>query len=191
MHGLTLEQETALTICYMCQGTGNNDFTGLGMPLAFIALREMGMIKMTTDMSYHLVYFQAMLPAGAEHYSKARRDRRRFIALDDTADELIMRLALKDRALKKAGKTRTVPTDWSGVEDYRDLQNADLLSIQWADNRPYVATVTNRGLSYAEGWFEDQPADNSTESTHVGEMPLFSIVIRANPDYPIDRERLF
>lgn len=191
MYGLTLEQETALTICYMHQGDGNRNFSELGMSKAFIALQVMGMIKMTTDMSQHLVFFQGMLPAGAEHYDKARRARRRYVILEDSADELIMKLAVQDRALKDAGKPRTVSTNMGSAEDYRDLANAGLLNTHWADDKPYIVEVTNKGISYAEGWFEDQMMDNSSGLERMSYVPMFSLVIRANPDLPINRERLF
>lgn len=191
MYGLTLEQETALTICYMHQGDGNRNFSELGMSKAFIALQVMGMIKMTTDMSQHLVFFQGMLPAGAEHYDKARRARRRYVILEDSADELIMKLAVQDRALKDAGKPRTVSTNMGSTEDYRDLANAGLLNTHWADDKPYIVEVTNKGISYAEGWFEDQMMDNSSGLERMSYVPMFSLVIRANPDLPINRERLF
>ena len=191
MYGLTLEQETALTICYMHQGDGNRNFSELGMSKAFIALQVMGMIKMTTDMSQHLVFFQGMLPAGAEHYDKARRARRRYVILEDSADELIMKLTVQDRALKDAGKPRTVSTNMGSAEDYRDLANAGLLNTHWADDKPYIVEVTNKGISYAEGWFEDQMMDNSSGLERMSYVPMFSLVIRANPDLPINRERLF
>lgn len=191
MYGLTLEQETALTICYMHQGDGNRNFSELGMSKAFIALQVMGMIKMTTDMSQHLVFFQGMLPAGAEHYDKARRARRRYVILEDSADELIMKLAVQDRALKDAGKPRTVSTNMGSAEDYRDLANAGLLNTHWADDKPYIVEVTNKGINYAEGWFEDQMMDNSSGLERMSYVPMFSLVIRANPDLPINRERLF
>lgn len=191
MYGLTLEQETALTICYMHQGDGNRNFSELGMSKAFIALQVMGMIKMTTDMSQHLVFFQGMLPAGAEHYDKARRARRRYIALDDSADELIMRLAVQDRALKEAGKPRTVSTNMGSIEDYQDLANAGLLNTRWADDKPYIVKVTSKGISYTEGWFENQMMSNISEPERMSYAPMFSLVIRADPNFPIDRTRLF
>lgn len=191
MHGLTLEQETALAVCYMHQDSNDRDFTNLGISSAFIALREMGMIKMTTDIGNHLVFFQAMLSTGAEHYDKARSDRRRFVAIDDSADELIMALATQDKTFKESSRPRLLSTNLSGEENYHDLQDAGLLDIQWADDEPYIVTITNKGRSYAEGWFLDQMPNSSSGSENRSYMPMFSLVIRANPNNPIDLSRLF
>lgn len=159
MNGLTLEQEAALTICYTHQNAGSRDFSTLGMSSAFVALRDMGMIRMTTDMSQELVLYQGMLPAGAEHYDKARKERRRFVAVDDSADELMMALAVQDKASKGSDKPRLVSTDLSSADDYRDLEGAGLLNIRWADDKPWTVSVTGMGRSYAEGWFLDQMND--------------------------------
>lgn len=93
MNGLTLVQETALVICYMHQNDINSNFSDLGISRAFVTLRDLGMIRMTTDWNQELVLFQGMMPAGVEHYDKARSARRSFRALDDGADELMMVLA--------------------------------------------------------------------------------------------------
>lgn len=154
MYGLNLAQETALTICYSHQTSGGEELTELGIPDAFLELKNMGMIRMITDMSGNLVFFQGLEPLGADHYDKARRARRRFRAVDDSADELMMRLALEDQQLKAQGKGRLISTDLGAVQDYYDLSRAGLLTVKTADDRPYIVTVTPDGRSYAEGWFE-------------------------------------
>jgi hypothetical protein len=169
MNGLTLEQEAALTICYMHQDDDGYDFTDLGMLKAFVALSDRGMINMTPDWGQEPVLFQGMLPAGAEHYATARRNRRKFVAVSDSADELMMRLAVQDKAMKDE-RARFVSTDLGSKGDYRDLQDAGLLNVTWADiDVPWTAQLTGDGRSYAEGWFFDQMDDG----TKIVNSPTF------------------
>lgn len=56
---------------------------------------------MQTDLEHSLVMFQSMLPAGSEHYDKARKARRWFKPVSDEADCLMMYLAVQDEKKKE------------------------------------------------------------------------------------------
>lgn len=153
MNELTLEQEAALAICWLRQSEAC-DLSDAGLSESFVALRDRAMIRMETDWNHELVLFQGMLADGAKHYANARNARRQFRAVDDSADVLMMRLAVQDKEMKAAGKARHVSPKLGSAEDYRDLQQAGLLNISWADDVPWTVTVTDAGRCYAEGWFE-------------------------------------
>ncbi len=163
MNGLNLEQETALTIAWMRQDSVAEDFSHLGITRAFVALKNMGMIRLTTDMNYQLALFQGMLPLGAAHYDQARSERRRFQAVRDDADELMMVLAAQDKRKHDSGESSFVQTDCANADVYRELSRAGLIDVRWADDAPYLVQVTNKGRSYAEGWFQDQMDSSSVQ----------------------------
>lgn len=157
MNGLTLEQETALTLAWMNQRAGTKNFTDFGILEAFIALKNQGMIDMQTDWGHNLVMFQSMLPAGSEHYNEARKARRWFKAVSDEADCLIMRLAVQDAEKRKSEDGPTsVSADFDKDTYYAELSRCGLLNVQWADDSPYSVTVTDEGRAYANGWFQEQ-----------------------------------
>jgi hypothetical protein len=101
MNGLDLQQEAALTYAWMNQSDNAKNFSNLGISQAFIALRDHGMIAMQTDWGHSLVIFQHMLPAGSNHYDKARKERRWFETVSNEADCLMMRLAVLDEEKRK------------------------------------------------------------------------------------------
>lgn len=161
MNGLTLPQEAALAIAWTHQDKGVTDFTSLGLLDAFVSLKRLGMIKLTTDMNDELALFQGMEPDGLNHYNESRKARRRFEAVSDDADVLLLCLAVQDA--EKRATTDAEPTvsgDLDSVSLYRELSRHDLLDARWADNRPYTVQITDKGHSYAEGWFQDQMDSN-------------------------------
>lgn len=157
MNGLNLEQETALTLAWMNQDSSIRDFTSLGISEAFIALRNQGMIEMQTDWGHSLVMFQSMLPAGLEHYDEARKARRWFKPVSDEADCLMMYLAAQDAEKRKSEDGPAfVSADFDNDAHYAELSRCGLLDVKWADNSPYLVTVTDTGRTYANGWFQEQ-----------------------------------
>lgn len=157
MNGLNLEQEAALVYAWMNQNADVKNFTELGTSEAFIALKTQGMIQMQTDWGHSLVMFQSMLPAGVEHYSKARKARRWFKTLSDEADCLMLRLAAQDAAKRKSeDEPIFVATDFDKDTYYAELSRCGLLDVKWADNSPYLVAVTDMGRTYANGWFQEE-----------------------------------
>lgn len=57
MNGLNLRQEAALAIAWTHQDEGATDFTNLGLSDAFVSLKNLQMIKLTTDMGGELAFF--------------------------------------------------------------------------------------------------------------------------------------
>lgn len=172
MNGLNLRQEAALAIARAHQDEGAADFTNLGLSDAFVSLKNLGMIKLTTDVSDDLAFFQGMEAYGLNHYTEARKARRRFEAVSDHADALLLILAVRD-AEKRAKQTHIleVPDDLDGIPLYQELSRRDLLNVTWADNSPYFVQVTDKGRKYAEGWFQDQ-MENSTPNISIA--PVFN-----------------
>lgn len=66
-----------------------------------------------------------------------------------------MILAAEDKSLKRRGEPRFVKTDISSADNYAELSRNGLIEVQWADDAPYIVSVTDKGRSYAEGWFLD------------------------------------
>lgn len=89
------------------------------------------------------------------------------------------------------GKQRLLSTDIGANEDYRDLVRAHLISVKWADDKPRTVTITDAGRNYAEGWFEDMSSNGTFPVEDFAYKPMFSLVVRANPDFPVGRSRLF
>lgn len=153
MNGLNLEQEAALVYAWMHQDADERDFTDLGISEAFVALKNQGMIEMQTDWGHTLVMSRSMLPAGNEHYDKARKARRRFEPISDEADCLMMRLAAQDANKRKSeGGSIFVSTDFDKDTYYEELSQHGLLVVYWAsDDCLCMATVTDKGRTYANG----------------------------------------
>lgn len=126
------------------------DFTSLGITKELIALRECRMIDMSTDMGHELAFVRRVLPEGLTHYQMVREQRKKFINLRDSADELIgLLVADCDRDV-----CEIAPRYYEDHEsDYRALSKAGLLEISWADNKPYIVQITNNGREYVEGTF--------------------------------------
>jgi hypothetical protein len=162
MNGLSLVQEAALTYAWMNQDSSKRDFTSLGISEAFIALRNQGMIEMQTDWENSLVMFQSMLPAGSEHYNEARKARRWSKPVSDEADCLMMYLAAQDAEKRKSEDGPAfVSTDFDKDTYYAELSRCGLLNVKWADDSPYLVTVTDEGRTYANGWFQEQMDERS------------------------------
>lgn len=163
MNGLNLEQEAALVYAWMHQDADERDFIDLGISEAFVALKNQGMIEMQTDWGHTLVMSRSMLPAGNEHYDKARKARRRFEPISDEADCLMMRLAAQDANKRKSeGGSIFVSTDFDKDTYYEELSQHGLLDVQWgADDYLCMATVTDKGRTYANGWFQEQMDKNN------------------------------
>lgn len=150
---------------------GHHDFSSLGITEAFIALDRMGMIRLTTDMNHKLAMFMSMLPAGIEHYDKARKARRSFKAVSDEADELMMALAVQERHKWDKDAACLPITGGAILESYHELEDLNLITIQWGSHHPWFTRITAEGRSYAEGWFEDQ-MDNKN-SFNISVSPQF------------------
>ena len=150
LEGLTNRQESALARIWMAQDSLPDDFTDWGITDDLLVLRDCGMIDMQTDWGQTLAFVQRLLPLGREHYTMARKVRKRSANLRDSADELIGRLCTdwdKDSS--------DVPPKYyeDRLDDYRALSRAGLLDVMWADNRPYHVRVTDKGFEYVEGNF--------------------------------------
>ena len=89
MNGLSNRQESALARVINAQDSLPMDFTSLGITKELIALRECRMIEMSTDMGHELAFVRRALPEGLTHYQMVREQRKKFINLRDSADELI------------------------------------------------------------------------------------------------------
>ena len=172
MNGLSLRQEAALAIAWTHQNEDRSDFTNLGLSGEFVSLRDMGMLRITTDWGHKLVLFQGMERAGLEHYDQTRKARRRFEAISDDADALILALAVQNEERRSTSDaTPQVSGDLASVPIYQELSQHDLLDVKWADNKPFIVRVTAKGRSYAEGWFQDQMNDNPLS---VSIAPIFN-----------------
>lgn len=172
MNGLNLQQEAALAIAWTHQDEGAMDCTNLGLSDAFVSLKNLGMIKLTTDMSGDLAFFQGMEAYGLSHYDDARKARRQFEAVSDQADALLLILAIQDTE-KRAEQDQIpkVPEYLDDVSLYQELSRHDLLNVTWADNGPYIVQVTDKGRNYTEGRLQDQ-MDNSAPNISIA--PVFN-----------------
>ena len=156
MFGLTISQEAALAAVALRRDELPTDLTDKGLSKQLLSLRDLGMLDMQTDWGGELAFVQRLLAEGASHYDQVRSARRRFAAISDDADELLDLLYSEAKAAKKADKVAALTYHDGRDEDYRELSRAGLLSVFWADNKPYCVNVTDSGWSYAEGWFMDQ-----------------------------------
>ncbi len=185
MNGLTLEQEAALALAWMNQNEGTKSFTDLGISEAFIALKNQEMIEMHTDWGHTLVMFQSMLPAGSEHYNNARKSRRRFKAVSDEADCLMLYLATQDAEKRKSeGGPVFVSSDFDKDTYYAELSRCGLLNVKWADDLPYTVMVTDEGRIYANGWFQEQ-MDEINQSIHFAPVINNNVSAAANAEAEI------
>lgn len=122
MNGLNLRQEAALAIAWTHQDEGATDFTNLGLSDAFVSLKNLQMIKLTTDMGGELAFFQGMEPDSLSHYYEAKEARRRFEAVSDDGDALLLYLAVQDVERKATSDTTpTVSGDLGPVSLYQEL----------------------------------------------------------------------
>lgn len=145
----------------MHQNAAAKDFTDLGISEAFVELRNQGMVEMQTDWGHSLVMFQSMLPAGLEHYNDVRKSRRWSKAVSDEADCLMMYFAAQDAEKRKSGDGPTfVSADFGKDTYYAELSRCGLLDVKWANNSPYLVTVTDEGRTYANGWFQERMEKN-------------------------------
>lgn len=150
LNGLTNCQESALARIWMAQDSLPGDFTEWGITADLIVLRDCGMIDMQSDMSLTLAFVQRLLPKGREHYQEVRRERRRFLALRDHADELIGLLA----ADCDSQGCDVPPKYYEGrLSDYQALSRNGLIKVFWAGDKPYHFQITDLGWEYVEGTF--------------------------------------
>lgn len=172
MNDLTLEQETALAYLFVHQEELPKDFAGDTHVRAILDLGKRRLVDVTTDLSNSTVFVPFLSEAAASRYSLAREQRRRFQALDDECDLLMLELAAEDKALGKKGqskKERSVSWDLASFSDYQELIHAGLLDADWATNTFIWVKVTDRGRDYAEGRFEQM-----TGGTVVNIAPVFN-----------------
>jgi hypothetical protein len=105
-----------------------------------------------------------MLPAGSDHYDKARKERSWFKTVRDEADCLMMRLAVLDEEKRKSEDGLAIVSSTLDKSTYyAELSRRGLLDVRWADDKPYIVQVTDRGRTYANGWFQEQ-MDKSNQS---------------------------
>lgn len=155
MNELTNRQESALARIWMVQDSLPGNFTEWGITDDLVVLRDCGMIDMQSDMSLTLAFVQRLLPKGREHYHEVRRERRRFVSIRDSSDELIgLLVADCDRC------GCDVPPKYydNRLDDYRALCRNGLINISWADNKPYHVQITDMGWEYVEGFFPVEEA---------------------------------
>ena len=87
----------------------------------------------------------------------------------DEADELLD-LLYGEAGVQKKVKTVVPLTYHKGRDDdYRELSRNGLIDATWADNMPYLVALTDKGWSYAEGWFLDQE-----DSMKININPVFN-----------------
>lgn len=185
MNGLNLNQEAALAYAWLHQSDDSKDFTNLDISEELIALRNQGMIEMQTDCGHSLVMFKSMLPAGSEHYNEARKARRWFKPVSDEADCLMMHLAAQDAEKRKSeDRPAFVSTDCDKDTYYAELSRCGLLNVKWADDSPYLVTVTDEGRTYANGWFQEQ-IDERSQSINIAPVINNNVSATANAEAEI------
>lgn len=163
MNGLSLEQEAVLTICRDNHDRVFNDPNSFEYS-ALNDLKTANMVDVKDSSLGSFLRFHGMLPDGLEHYNKARKERKQFKSVSDAADELMMRLAVEDRHKQESqenGETPFVRTNEAEPQYYRELSNAGLIDVRWADDGPYLVQVTDDGRHYAEGDFMNQHPNTS------------------------------
>lgn len=168
MNGLSLEQEAVLAICRDNKDRCFNDPNSF----EYSALKDLknNMIDIKETSMGGFIRFHGMLPAGQEHYNEARKERKQFKSVSDAADELMMRLAVEDRHKQESqenGETPFVRTNEAEPQYYRELSNAGLIDVWWADNKPYFVRVTEDGRRYVEGDFMNQQQNNFSPTINI------------------------
>ena len=138
---------------------------------ALLDLRDAGMVKGETDWGHQMFIAMSILPAGIEHYQRARRFRRRFVSLTETADELVCMTYAAVVSHRRKGQDSCVEIADGRVSDYQELARTGLLSIQWADNVPWTVKTTEKGLSYVRGDFMDE---ENEMSININNNPTFN-----------------
>ncbi len=129
--------------------------------------------------------FQSMIPAGSEHYDKARKARRWFKPVSDEADCLMMYLAVQDEEKRKSEDRHAfVSVDFDKDTYYSELSRCGLLNVQWADDSPYLVTVTDEGRIYANGWFQER-MDERIQSISVAPVINNNVSATANAEAEI------
>lgn len=150
LNGLTNCQENALARIWMAQDSLPADLTAWNLSDDLIVLRDCGMIDMQTDMSHTLAFVQKLLPGGREHYQKVRRERKSFVHLRDSADELIGRLVSD---CDRDGGDIPPECYEDRLSDYQTLSRKGLIKVIWADDKPYHVQIMDMGREYVEGDF--------------------------------------
>lgn len=133
---------------------------------AFLDLRDAGMVKGETDWGHQMFLAISVLADGIEHYQRVQRLRRRFVSLTETADELVCYTYAQVAHRRRKGEEPRVDIVKGRVPDYQELARTGLLSIQWADDKPWFATTTEKGLSYVRGDFIEEESDMSINITN-------------------------
>ena len=133
---------------------------------AFLDLRDADMVKGETDWGHQMFIAISVLPAGIEHYQRVQRYRRRFVSLTETANELVCWTYAQVAHQRHSGEDPRVEIIEGRVLDYQELARTGLLNVQWADDKPWFATTTEKGLSYVRGDFIDEEKDMSINITN-------------------------
>ena len=138
---------------------------------ALLDLRDAGMVKGETDWGHQMFIAMSILPAGVEHYQRARRYRRRFVSLTETADELVCMTYAAAAFRRRKGQSANIEVVDGRITDYQELAQTGLLGIKWADNAPWTIATTEKGLSYVRGDFMDE---ESEMSININNSPTFN-----------------
>lgn len=138
---------------------------------ALLDLRDAGMVKGETDWGHQMFIAMSILPAGVEHYQRARRYRRRFVSLTETADELVCMTYAAAAFRRRKGQSANIEVVDGRITDYQELAQTGLLGIKWADNVPWTIATTEKGLSYVRGDFMDE---ESEMSININNSPTFN-----------------
>lgn len=67
---------------------------------------------------------------------------------------------------------------------YSELSRCGLLNVQWADDSPYLVTVTDEGRIYANGWFQER-MDEKIQSISVAPVINNNVSVTANAEAEI------
>lgn len=180
MYGLTLEQEAALAVVWCGQDDLPLDLTNVNITPSLLYLRKIGYLEMQTDWNNELAFVQSLLLPGMEHYDNVIRSRRRFKEISNESDELLGILAAQEEASKKG---RTIFSDAlvaNRIAEYRELSQAGLLSVFWADNCPYHVSITNDGKTYLNGWFLDRESNMNINVSPVINNSINGATAQAN-----------
>lgn len=157
MNSLTLQQETALSLVFTKKVIDPRISSISWIQQALVALRDQEMIETRTDNQRDLVSVECIRSEGSEHYIHARAARRWFKQVSNEADCLMMILASQDAEKRKSEDGPIlVSTDFGKPAYYAELSRCGLLEVKWADDSPYLVTVTDEGRVYANGWFQEQ-----------------------------------
>lgn len=156
MLGISDEMEAALAYVALRVNEDIPNFDNSMMPSEpFIRLKDANMLSLSTDWSRSLVVIHGITPLGIEHHQAVLSKRRVKWPISEEADALLSAIVANE-ALRKRGREDAFFSEEAAHDDFAALGLAGLLSIQWADDKPYFYSVTENGRSYIKGWFLEE-----------------------------------